>query len=169
MKRPTIVFKLVTIAAAAILIGLTAGCGGGGGSDGRGGTNVPPVINLTSPTPLAEITDTTFAADDFYVQFSYASENQDQMRLETLAVTMKLDSGTAQNITSYFQKVDDSTIKSVNLDSYILNMYEWPTNTATHTITIVASIKDYHYNLGATTTTFIVKPVEDAPPPPSVP
>ncbi|MFA6448579.1 MAG: hypothetical protein WCX65_03840 [bacterium] len=144
---------------------LTSGCGGGGGG-GRGGTDIAPILSLSAPAPNSTIPDISFATDSFYVQLNYSS--QDPMQFSSLAVTMKMDSGSAQNITSYFTKVNETTIKSVNLIQFIRTLRDWPTNDAPRTITIAAAIRDYHSNIGGTTSSFIVSPQEAPPPPPAI-
>lgn len=143
------------------LLMCSAGCGGGGGGGGvgigdRGGSGGAPVIALTYPAPDSRISDVAFHAEDTYIQFSYIDVSP--MVVGTLRVSLKMDNGAAQDITSYFQSVNASTIKSSNLHEKIATLFNLATNDTTHTIVVTASIQDTAQNTGQSTASFTVYP-----------
>jgi hypothetical protein len=149
---------------AALLMAVAAGCGGGGGGVGnRGGDDVAPALAMAAPTPASRVSDVDFRAEAFYIQFSYTDTTP--MQPTTMRVTLKMDSGAAQDITAYFSRIDDTTIKSTNLYLFTRTLFDLPTNDVSRVMTVTISINDYARNTGSYATTFTVYPYGPSVPP----
>lgn len=164
------IFKTNNIAVVIILLIATAltacGCGGGGGGAGvgnRGGDDVAPVISMSSPTNGGRISDVDFRAETFNIQLSYSDTTP--MIYSTFKATMKMDTGAAADISSYFGQVDASTVKSANLYQYTRTLFDLPTNDTSRTITISVQLNDSAGNTGRSTFTITVYPYGPAVPP----
>lgn len=83
----------------------------------------------------------------------------------TLSVTMKMDNGSEQNITSYFSQTSATTIQSSNIYQFTRTLFDLPSNAVTRTMTLSASIKSQAGITGTSTASFTVYPVTPAPPP----
>ncbi|MEW6203566.1 MAG: hypothetical protein AB1546_16450 [bacterium] len=154
MKTQTATTLLISVG---ILI--FTGCGGGGGSGAvnNGGDAVNPVVNMTVPAPNSSVSDVDFQSEAFYIQFSY--NDASPIATGTLSVTMKMDNGAAQDITSYFSQTDSSSIKSSNLYNYTRTLFLLQANDTSRTITINATIQDSAQNTGTASASFTVYPV----------
>jgi hypothetical protein len=148
------------------------GCGGGGGGGGSTGGTTPttpapstPIVSLSSPTPTSSISDVDFRAESFDIRFSYSDTSA--MDPSTLSVTLKMDNGAAQNISSYFSQTNSTTIQSSNIYQFTRTLFDLPSNTVSRTMTITASIRSQAGITGTTSSSFTVYPLSPAPPPPS--
>lgn len=142
------------------------GCGGGEG----GGSSAPPApvpttpsFTLASPAPNSSVSDLDFRAETFVIRFNYS--NASAMNPGTLSVTMKMDNGSEQNITSYFSQTSATTIQSSNIYQFTRTLFDLPSNAVTRTMTLSASIKSQAGITGTSTASFTVYPVTPAPPP----
>jgi len=141
------------------MLTFSVGCGGGGGLGvgNRGGDVNAPVLTMSNPEPDGRVSDMDFHSGNFYMQFSY--NDGSPMVISTLSVTMKMDTGSAQDITSYFSQTDSSTIKSSNLYNYTRTLFMLQTNDTSHSIAVTISIQDTAQNTGNTSAGFTVYPV----------
>lgn len=92
------------------------------------------------------------------------------MDISSLVVTLKMDSGAAQDITSYFSKTSETAIQSSNLYQFTRTLFDLPSNTATRTMTVTVTIKSLQNATGTTTASFTVYPdlgglIPPSPPP----
>ena len=160
--RPWVLVLLMGLAAA-------AGCGGGGGGvvGNRGGDGVAPVLTMTSPAQAGRVSDVEFLKippdQPFSITVNYADTSP--MAFNTIHATLKMDAATAQDITSYFARVDASTIRT-NSDFYVFtnSLFDIRTSDTSRVMTLTLSIQDEQQNVGNLTTTFTVFPDGPAAP-----
>lgn len=149
------------IVAAALCCFVLAGCGGGGGGCGTvAGDTTAPTLAVAYPQSGALVSDVDFRNEAFYIQISYTDSSPVDMN--SLNVTLKMDDDAAQDITSYFQKVNDTTIKSSGLYAFNRTLFELASNDHAREMTVNVTAKDTYKNAGSASGAFTVYP--DSPP-----
>ena len=118
---------------------------------------------LTAPVPASSISDVDFHAETFVVQLSYSDDSS--MDFTTLSITLKMDNGATQDITSYFSKTSETIIQSSNLYQFTRTLFALPSNDVTRTMTVTVSIKSLAGVTGGATSNFAVYPSGPAAPP----
>jgi hypothetical protein len=119
-----------------------------------------PTLGLAYPAPCASVSDVDFRADTFYIEISFADTFV--MNTSTLNVTLKMDNGAAQDITSYFQAVSSTALRSTGLYAFNRTLFVLASNDHSRMMKITVSMKDMGGNSGTANAAFTVYPV--APP-----
>ncbi len=124
-------------------------------------TTAPTLTITYYQTEPGKVVDVDFhSPTTFYIQIGYSDTQA--MDFSSLSVTFKMDDGTAQNISQYFQQTNSTTIRSYGLHDFIDTLFALPSNDVSRTMTVSVSLKDKSANKGTATTSFIVYPA--APP-----
>ncbi len=124
-------------------------------------TTAPTLTITYYQTEPGKVVDVDFhSSTTFYIQIAYSDAGA--MDFSSLNVTFKMDDGTAQDISQYFQQTNSTTVRSSGIDAFIDTLFALPTNDVARTMTVSVSLKDKSGNKGTATTSFIVFPA--APP-----
>ncbi|MFA6447928.1 MAG: carboxypeptidase-like regulatory domain-containing protein [bacterium] len=120
-----------------------------------------PVISVIYPQAAAQISDVDFRSESFYIEVTYSDSAP--MDAGSLNVTLKMDSDPAQNVTSYFQAVNSTTLRSSGIYVFNRTLFLLPSNDHSRIMTVSVSLKDMSGNTGTASRSFTVYPV--SPPP----
>lgn len=151
--------RLSSILAAVALCAAVSGCGGGGGGGG-GGAAPPPqtpasFISVSKPSNGSAMSDVAFrATDTFYIEISHTAP----LETNSLSVTFRMDSGSAQNITGYFTEVNSTTLRSGGMTAFTRGLFDFRTNDVNRVMTVTATARNSSGVSGSAATSFTVYP-----------
>jgi len=118
-------------------------------------------ISFSEDMPGDQISDVSFRGRDFDIIATYSDSVQ--MDFSALAATISMDGGTEGDISAYFSKIDESTVRSNDIYEYTRNMFDLPTNDTPRTMTVSISLEDMSGNTGSASYQFVVYPLADLP------
>ncbi|HPN93283.1 MAG TPA: hypothetical protein PLS19_01825, partial [bacterium] len=138
-----------------------SGCGGGGGG-GAAAPTAAPTLAFVNPQNGASISDIAFRSEDFQITAAFSGSGP--ANASTLAVTLKMDSAAAQNISQYFS-ISGDTISSSGIYEFNRSLFPLASNDVVRTMRLTASVKDAAGRTATSQIVFEVYPDAGLPPP----